>query len=44
MKKRSYEIAINPKFNEYQRWLASIVYKFFDKKKGLGAKASVMKN
>ena len=30
-------IAKNPKYDGYQRWLASMVYKFFDKKsKGSG--------
>ena len=32
MKDRAYEIAINPKYDGYQRGLASMVYKFFDKK------------
>ena len=35
----SFEIASNPKYDEYQRGLASMVYKFFDKKsKGIGIK------
>ena len=29
-------IAINPKYDGYQRGLSSMVYKFFDKKAGLG--------
>ena len=29
MKERAYEITINPKYNGYQRRLASMVYKFF---------------
>ena len=29
---KAYDIAINPKYDSYQRGLASIVYKFFDKK------------
>ena len=37
MKDKTYEIAINPRFDRYQRGLASIVYKYFDKKTGLGA-------
>ena len=41
MKHRDYKIAINPKYDRYHRGLASIVYKFFDKKTGSGAKASV---
>ena len=35
MKDRAYEIAINSKYDGYQKGLASIVYKFFDKKTGL---------
>ena len=31
LKERAYEIAINPKYNRYQRGLASIMYKCFDK-------------
>ena len=33
MKDRAYEIALNPKYDRYQRGLPSGVYKFFDKKK-----------
>ena len=34
---KAFEIAIDPKYDEYQRGLASMVYKFFDKKsKGSG--------
>ena len=40
-KDRAYEITINPIYNGYQRGLASIVYKMFDKKARYGAKASV---
>ena len=29
---KSFKIAINPKYDGYQRALASMVYKFFDKK------------
>ena len=36
LKDRAYEIAGNCKYDAYQRALASIVYKFFDKKTGLG--------
>ena len=32
-KDRAYEIAINPKYDGYQRGLASMVYQFFDQKK-----------
>ena len=37
LKDRGYEIAINPKFDGYQSGLASMLYKFFDKKTGLKA-------
>ena len=36
LKDRAYEIARNRENDEYQRALASMVYKFFDKKTGLG--------
>ena len=32
----AYEIAIDPKLDEYQRGLTSMMYKFFDKKIGSG--------
>ena len=32
LKDRAYNIAINPKYDGYQKGLASVVYKFFDKK------------
>ena len=35
MKEKAYEIARNRENGEYQRALASMVYKFFDKKTGL---------
>ena len=39
LKDKAYEIANNPKYDGYQRGLASMVYKFFDKKlKGSGIK------
>ena len=41
MKDRAYEIVINPKYDGYQKELARMVYKSFDKKTGLGVKASV---
>ena len=31
------EIAVNPEYDGYERELASMVYKIFDKKTGLGA-------
>ena len=32
LKDRAYEIALNPKYDGYQIWLASMLYKFFNKK------------
>ena len=41
LKDKAFKIASNPKYDEYQRGLASDVYKFFDKKsKGSGIKES----
>ena len=37
MKGRAYEIAINSKYDEHQGRLASMAFKFFDKKSGLEA-------
>ena len=37
LKDKAYEIAIKSKYVGYHRGLASVVYKFFDKKTGLGA-------
>ena len=37
MKDRAYVIAIHPKHYGYWRELASMIYKFFNKKTGLGA-------
>ena len=34
LKDRVYEIARNPKYDGYQRALASMVYMFFDRKTG----------
>ena len=36
LKDRVFEIATNCNYDRYQRALASMVYKFFDKKTGLG--------
>ena len=36
MKNRAYEIVKNRGYNGYQKALASMVHKFFDKKKGSG--------
>ena len=41
LKDRAYEITLNPKYDKYQRRLASMVYKFFDRKIGSGTKANV---
>ena len=39
LKNKAFKIASNPKYNGYERGLASMVYKFFDKKsKGRGLK------
>ena len=37
MKDKAYEIARNPNYDAYQRGLAGMVFKFFDKKTGSGA-------
>ena len=44
MKETAYLISRNPKFNGYQRALAGMVYKFFDKKIGSGVGAGVSVN
>ena len=45
LKDRVFAIANNPKYDRYQRGLASMVYKFFDKKsKGSGIKNEIKKN
>ena len=42
LKDKAFEIANNPKYDGYQRELASMVFKFFDKKsKGTGIKNEV---
>ena len=41
LKDRAHEIARNPNDDGYQRGLASMMHKFFNKKSGSGAKASV---
>ena len=44
-KKKAFEIANNPKYDGYQRGLASMVYKFFEKKlKGAGIKNEIKQN
>ena len=37
LKDRVYRIALNPKYDGYQRGLAGMVRKVFDKNKGLGS-------
>ena len=45
LKDKAFQIAINPKFDGYQRGLASIIFKFFDKKsKGAGIKNKIKEN
>ena len=39
-KNKAYETSVNSKYYEYQRRLASMVYKFLDKKTGLGARVN----
>ena len=40
LKDRAYEIARNSKYDRYQRALASMIYKFFDKKRRLGIRVN----
>ena len=45
LRDKGFEIASNPKYDAYQRGLASIVYKFFDKKSaGSGIKNEIIQN
>ena len=45
LKEKTFAIASNPKYDGYQRGLASMVYKFFDKKsKGASIKNETKKN
>ena len=45
LKDKGFAIASNPKYDGYQRGLASMVYKFFDKKsKGAGIKNEIKEN
>ena len=45
VKDKAFEIASNPKYDGYQRGLASMVYKFFDKKsKGGGIRNQIKEN
>ena len=38
LKDRAYEISLYHKYGGYQKWLASVVYKFFDKKTSSGGR------
>ena len=44
MRDKAFKIASNPKYNDYQRGLASIVYKFFDKNSARSGVNSVPNN
>ena len=46
LRDKVFNIDINPKYDEYQRGLASMVYKFFDKKSASGGdiKNEIMSN
>ena len=45
LKYKAFKIASNPKYGGYQRGLASLIYKFFDKKsKGAGIKNEIKEN
>ena len=45
LRDKAFNIAKNPKYDEYQRVLASMVYKFFDKKStGSGVNLEVKYN
>ena len=41
LKSKTYEVALDPKYDGYQRGLPSMVYTFFDKKIGSGTKPNV---
>ena len=45
LKDKAFDIAKNPRYDGYQRGLASMVYKFFDKRsRGSGANIEVKRN
>ena len=45
LREKAFSIAKNPKYDRYQRRLASMVYKFFDKKtSGSGIKNKIISN
>ena len=41
MRDKAFEIASNPKYDGYQRGLASMIYRFFDKKSAGSCAATV---
>ena len=41
LKNKAYEISVNPKYDWYQRELASMLYNSFDKKTGLVTKINI---
>ena len=41
LRNKAFKIASNPKYDRYQRGLATMVYKFFDKKSALIAGSSI---
>ena len=43
MEDRAYEVAINSKYDGYQKALRGMVYTFFDKKTGSGVNLSIHK-
>ena len=43
LRDKAYDIASNPEYDDYQRGLASMVYKFFDKK-SIGTSVKKLKN
>ena len=44
LRDKAFKIASDPKYDVYQRWLASMVYKFFDKKSGRSDVAASLAN
>ena len=45
LRDKAFNIAKNPKYDGYQRVLASMIYKFFDKKSSVsGVKSKIMLN
>ena len=44
LKDKAYEIGLNPKYDGHQRVLASMVYKFFDRKTGFRATSKARTN